>query len=84
MTECVYSRPITSFAVDIQPQEVFEVDILGKGRAALEKANDELGKRRFWSLNHVYNKKRLYNDIYLEVTVVLPSERKINHPTVGL
>ncbi|RXN24302.1 phosphoribosylformylglycinamidine synthase [Labeo rohita] len=43
MTECVYSRPITSFAVDIQPQEVFEVDILGKGRAALEKANDELG-----------------------------------------
>uniref|UniRef100_A0A8C1V9L7 Phosphoribosylformylglycinamidine synthase n=1 Tax=Cyprinus carpio TaxID=7962 RepID=A0A8C1V9L7_CYPCA len=43
MTECVYSQPITLFAVDIQSQEVFEVDILGKGRAALEKANDELG-----------------------------------------
>uniref|UniRef100_A0A9R1SCR3 Phosphoribosylformylglycinamidine synthase n=2 Tax=Cyprinus carpio TaxID=7962 RepID=A0A9R1SCR3_CYPCA len=43
MTECIYSQPITSFAVDIRPQEVFEVDILGKGRAALEKANDELG-----------------------------------------
>uniref|UniRef100_A0A9J7X8J7 Phosphoribosylformylglycinamidine synthase n=1 Tax=Cyprinus carpio carpio TaxID=630221 RepID=A0A9J7X8J7_CYPCA len=43
MTECVFSQPITSFAVDIQSQEVFEVDILGKGRAALEKANDELG-----------------------------------------
>uniref|UniRef100_A0A672KSZ2 Phosphoribosylformylglycinamidine synthase n=1 Tax=Sinocyclocheilus grahami TaxID=75366 RepID=A0A672KSZ2_SINGR len=43
MTECIYSQPITSFAVDIRPQEVFEVDILGKGRAALEKVNDELG-----------------------------------------
>lgn len=43
MTECVYSQPIMSFAVDIRPQEVFEVDILGQGRAALEKANDELG-----------------------------------------
>ncbi|XP_052442517.1 phosphoribosylformylglycinamidine synthase [Carassius gibelio] len=43
MTECIYSQPITSFAVDIRPQEVFEVDILGKGRTALEKANDELG-----------------------------------------
>lgn len=53
MTECVYPQPITSFAVDIQPQEVFEVDILGKGRAALEKANDELGKRRVWSLYHI-------------------------------
>ncbi|XP_043076261.1 phosphoribosylformylglycinamidine synthase [Puntigrus tetrazona] len=43
MTECVYSQPITSFAVDVRPQEVFDVDILGKGRVALEKANDELG-----------------------------------------
>lgn len=43
MTECIYAQPITSFAVDIRPQDVFEVDILGKGRAALEKANDELG-----------------------------------------
>ncbi|KAM9435319.1 phosphoribosylformylglycinamidine synthase [Clarias gariepinus] len=43
MTECVYTKPITSFSVDVQPQKVFEVDILGKGRAALERANDELG-----------------------------------------
>uniref|UniRef100_A0A8B9HYX9 Phosphoribosylformylglycinamidine synthase n=1 Tax=Astyanax mexicanus TaxID=7994 RepID=A0A8B9HYX9_ASTMX len=43
MTECVYTKPIASFSVDVQPQKVFEVDILGKGRAALEKANDELG-----------------------------------------
>nr|XP_057929544.1 phosphoribosylformylglycinamidine synthase isoform X2 [Doryrhamphus excisus] len=43
MTECIYEFPITSFAVDAKPQPVFAVDILGKGREALEKANDELG-----------------------------------------
>ncbi|XP_064189678.1 phosphoribosylformylglycinamidine synthase isoform X2 [Anguilla rostrata] len=43
MTECIYPRPISSFAVEARPQEVFEVDILGEGRAALEKANEELG-----------------------------------------
>ncbi|KAM4575374.1 phosphoribosylformylglycinamidine synthase [Fundulus diaphanus] len=43
MTECVYQHPITSFAVAARPQPVFEVDILGKGRAALETANHELG-----------------------------------------
>ncbi|KAJ3599540.1 hypothetical protein NHX12_033499 [Muraenolepis orangiensis] len=43
MTECIYQRPISSFSVDAKPQAVFEVDILGKGRAALEKANDDLG-----------------------------------------
>uniref|UniRef100_M4AAV8 Phosphoribosylformylglycinamidine synthase n=1 Tax=Xiphophorus maculatus TaxID=8083 RepID=M4AAV8_XIPMA len=43
MTECVYQHPITSFAVETTPQPVFEVDILGKGRAALETANRELG-----------------------------------------
>ncbi len=62
MTECVYSQPIMSFAVDIRPQEVFEVDILGQGRAALEKANDELGKRCFWSLNHISKKKKFDNE----------------------
>lgn len=43
MTECIYQHPIVSFAVETKPQQVFEVDILGKGRAALEKANDDLG-----------------------------------------
>ncbi|MEQ2289865.1 hypothetical protein AMECASPLE_037597, partial [Ameca splendens] len=43
MTECVYQHPITSFTVETRPQPVFEVDILGKGRAALETANHELG-----------------------------------------
>ncbi|XP_034036272.1 phosphoribosylformylglycinamidine synthase [Thalassophryne amazonica] len=43
MTECIYHHPITSFCVETKPQLVFEVDVLGKGRAALEKANDDLG-----------------------------------------
>ncbi|XP_034085669.1 phosphoribosylformylglycinamidine synthase [Gymnodraco acuticeps] len=43
MTECIYQHPITSFSVETKPQPVFEVDILGKGRAALETANDDLG-----------------------------------------
>lgn len=45
MTECVYTEPITSFSVDVQPQNVFEIDILGEGLAALKKANNDLGKR---------------------------------------
>lgn len=44
MTECIYHHPITSFTVETKPQPVFEVDILGKGRAALETANDDLGE----------------------------------------
>ena len=44
MTECVYHHPITSVPVEAKPQLVFEVDILGKGRAALETANDDLGE----------------------------------------
>lgn len=44
MTECIYQHPITSFTVETKPQPVFEVDILGKGRAALEAANDDLGE----------------------------------------
>ncbi|KAK7888826.1 hypothetical protein WMY93_024386 [Mugilogobius chulae] len=51
MTECIYQNPITSFAVETKPQPVFEVDILGAGRSALEKANNDLVKQehsRHW------------------------------------
>nr|AAI68641.1 Unknown (protein for MGC:186503) [Xenopus tropicalis] len=43
MTECVYPEPVRSFEVSVRPEKVYEVDILGQGRAALEKANTELG-----------------------------------------
>ncbi|XP_029462717.1 phosphoribosylformylglycinamidine synthase [Rhinatrema bivittatum] len=43
MTECVYERPIESFLISTQPEPVHEVDVIGEGCAALEKANRELG-----------------------------------------
>ncbi|NQS72411.1 MAG: phosphoribosylformylglycinamidine synthase [Desulfobulbaceae bacterium] len=35
MTECVYPTPLTTFATGAVPEEVYEVDLIGKGPAAL-------------------------------------------------
>nr|XP_033800859.1 phosphoribosylformylglycinamidine synthase isoform X1 [Geotrypetes seraphini] len=43
MTECVYERPVESFLVFTQPELVHEIDVMGEGCAALERANQELG-----------------------------------------
>ncbi|ETE69596.1 Phosphoribosylformylglycinamidine synthase, partial [Ophiophagus hannah] len=43
MTEQTYPEPIQSFAVATRPEAVFHVDILGEGRPALMKANNQLG-----------------------------------------
>ncbi|XP_068100125.1 phosphoribosylformylglycinamidine synthase [Hyperolius riggenbachi] len=43
MTECMYAEPVTTFEISVRPEQVYEVDILGRGRAALEQANTELG-----------------------------------------
>ncbi|CAL1547204.1 unnamed protein product [Lymnaea stagnalis] len=43
MTECRYLHPLTTFDLDVIPDPVFEVDVLGQGREALEKANKALG-----------------------------------------
>ena len=43
MTQCIYEQPLESFDVHIQPIEWFEVDLLSKGRSALEKVNKDLG-----------------------------------------
>ncbi|XP_044277361.1 phosphoribosylformylglycinamidine synthase [Varanus komodoensis] len=43
MTEERYPKPISSFAIATRPEPVFHVDILGEGRAALAKANNQLG-----------------------------------------
>ncbi|XP_077129905.1 phosphoribosylformylglycinamidine synthase [Ranitomeya variabilis] len=43
MTECVYPEPIRSFSISVRPEKVYEVDVIGGGRAALEAANTELG-----------------------------------------
>lgn len=43
MTECVYQRPIETFQVLTSPSQVYEVDVVNRGKDALEKANSELG-----------------------------------------
>ncbi|GBL93931.1 Phosphoribosylformylglycinamidine synthase [Araneus ventricosus] len=43
MTECIYNKPLESFSVDVKPAPWEEVDILGKGRAALEEVSNDLG-----------------------------------------
>ena len=43
MTQCVYQQPLKSFAVEIKRDEWFEVDVLSKGRLALEEVNKDLG-----------------------------------------
>ena len=48
MTEVVYDKPIESFTLDIQPSEVYEVEILTDGRKALEKVNVDMGNYVFW------------------------------------
>uniref|UniRef100_A0A8C5Q8M0 Phosphoribosylformylglycinamidine synthase n=1 Tax=Leptobrachium leishanense TaxID=445787 RepID=A0A8C5Q8M0_9ANUR len=53
MTECVYPETVSSFAVPVRPEQVYEVDILGQGRTALEKANAELGLAfDMWDLDY--------------------------------
>ncbi|WAQ99413.1 PUR4-like protein [Mya arenaria] len=43
MTQCRYLEPVKTFALEKRADPVYEVDVFGKGRAALEKANNDLG-----------------------------------------
>ncbi|OAY38594.1 probable phosphoribosylformylglycinamidine synthase, chloroplastic/mitochondrial [Manihot esculenta] len=43
MTECVYTRRLTSFETSVVPEEVRYVPVLEKGRKALEEINQEMG-----------------------------------------
>ena len=43
MTHCRYTEPIKSFNLDVIPDDVYEVDVLGGGQKSLEKANVDLG-----------------------------------------
>lgn len=60
MTECRYSKPLTSFEAGIDPEPTFEVPLLEEGRAALERINRELGLAfDDWDLAY-------YTDLFLE------------------
>ncbi|KAK7096705.1 phosphoribosylformylglycinamidine synthase-like [Littorina saxatilis] len=43
MTQYRYVKPLQTFKQNVHPEDVFEVDVLGKGKAALEQANKDLG-----------------------------------------
>ena len=43
MTQCRYLTPISTFKLNAEPEAVYEVDIQKAGKAALEKANAEMG-----------------------------------------
>jgi len=43
MTECVYDKPLESFTINIQPEDVFAVPLLEEGVSALERINKDMG-----------------------------------------
>jgi len=44
MTQCRYLQPVQTFTLARKTDKVYDVDVLGEGRIALEKANKELGE----------------------------------------
>lgn len=54
MTQCRYLEPVKSFELKKLPEPVFDVDVMGEGSSALEKANVELGRTIFFC--HSYGK----------------------------
>ncbi|XP_003747373.1 phosphoribosylformylglycinamidine synthase [Galendromus occidentalis] len=56
MTEQIYEKTLSSFELDAKPDSWSEVDILGQGRAALEKCSKELGLAfDDWDLDYYTN-----------------------------
>ncbi|PVD34343.1 hypothetical protein C0Q70_05614 [Pomacea canaliculata] len=43
MTQCRYMEPLTTFEQSVHADNIFEVDVIEKGREALEQANKDLG-----------------------------------------
>ena len=43
MTQCRYVKPLTSFDISVKAEDWYDVDVIGTGRSALEKANKDLG-----------------------------------------
>ncbi|XP_048244278.1 phosphoribosylformylglycinamidine synthase-like [Haliotis rufescens] len=60
MTQCRYLKPLESFKLSVRTEPVFEVDIMGRGRSALEEANKELGLAfDDWDLDY-------YTDLFVD------------------
>lgn len=48
MTQCRYKKPIETFDHGFRPEKWFEVDVIKKGRKALEEVNLKLGKQHYF------------------------------------
>jgi hypothetical protein len=44
MTQCRYASPLTTFQQKVETDEVYEVDVVGRGKKALQEANRKLGE----------------------------------------
>uniref|UniRef100_A0A8D8VXN4 Phosphoribosylformylglycinamidine synthase n=1 Tax=Cacopsylla melanoneura TaxID=428564 RepID=A0A8D8VXN4_9HEMI len=56
MTECVYSSPLTTFSHGIKPDPWFYVDVMSKGKVALQEVNQKLGLAfDDWDLDYYTN-----------------------------
>ncbi|XP_050416850.1 phosphoribosylformylglycinamidine synthase [Patella vulgata] len=59
MTQCHYARPLESFELQVKSDPVFEVDMMERGKVALEEVNKELGLAfDDWDLDY-------YTDLFL-------------------
>lgn len=55
MTQMRYEQPLKSFAIDINPEKVYEVKLIEDGPGALRQINDELGLGMDdWDINFYY------------------------------
>ncbi|PIZ95336.1 MAG: phosphoribosylformylglycinamidine synthase [Candidatus Magasanikbacteria bacterium CG_4_10_14_0_2_um_filter_37_12] len=56
MVECKYTEPLQSFATNIVPGQVVEIDLIGGGVEKLEKINKEMGLGMDeWDINFYHN-----------------------------
>ncbi|MEK7097229.1 MAG: phosphoribosylformylglycinamidine synthase, partial [Patescibacteria group bacterium] len=56
MTECIYPVPLGTFESSISSEEVFQVDLLGRGINALKDINDKMGLGMDdWDMDFYYN-----------------------------
>ncbi|KAJ8298146.1 hypothetical protein KUTeg_024677 [Tegillarca granosa] len=62
MTQSRYIKPIVHFDLELKPEDIYEIDIMEEGRAALEKANKDLAQSNSEHSRHWFFRGRLIVD----------------------
>lgn len=65
MTQCRYMEPLSTFEQSVHADNIFEVDVIEKGREALEQANKDLGRMFIMKLNLKYIPTNLCNYTFI-------------------